>query len=136
MANLNQHLAGFDAALALNYDIGDISASGRTISVEVGEGIAATLTSTGTNVRLSVSANPVITVDMRRNSIYGATALEGQVWDRELIGQNQLVVDDTIYTSSNDGGFLWIATDAHWYVVNYFISNGGVNARICSRRLI
>lgn len=116
--------------------LGDISTIGDMIELDITETIFSRLTSTGTNTcRLEIVGTTTINnVDIRRMSQYGDSS-EGSTFNGITLTTAGVVVDDTIYMDSSDGGRVWICNGNIWYEMIFFVSGGGTRARIVAHKL-
>lgn len=134
------HLAGIDEALASSNGIGAVGSvanSGDTVTIQITEDISVVLAyATATTASATIYSSTPQVLDIKRISHYDASTVEGSYFDSQTVDNTGLVVDDTIYKSTNDSGRIWIATATSWYEVKYFISGAGQRARLyCARFL-
>lgn len=70
-------------------------------------------------------------MSINRLTKYDSNSYEGVVNDSFTVTEDiNYSIDNLIYTNSNDITRVEIANGNIWYLIKYFISNGGVNTRI------
>lgn len=119
---------------------GDVSATGGQISMPIGSsGVIATLAYTAagaasmTFYAASASISPV---DIRRNSIWGGSAVETFTLDGGTLTTAGTVADSTIYTASNDSSAYFIRVAGNVYFMTVWASGNGARAFIGLHRMI
>lgn len=139
ITNLTTRVSNLEgSALTLNYATGNLQTD-ETLSCPVGNtGITAVLTRVSTSTARMELMGPVMGfgVYVKRLSVYDSTSLEGQNWDGEYLDSSGLLIDDTVYTNTNDISTVQISAGNSWYKLSYFCSNGGRNSRITVVKLI
>lgn len=87
---------------------------------------------TATTARLgirTITGNDTIAIN--RFTKYDTSSYEGNAQDAYSITETlDYLIDNLIYTNSNDVSQIELAKGEAWYHIKYFISNGGTNARI------
>lgn len=113
---------------------GSIADTGNILDLVIGD-ITVRATKTGnTTASISVLATntDLPNIDIRRFSIYDGTS-EGAAFDGvTLSSTTPTVVDDTVYTNSQDSCTLWIGNGRQVTEVKIFISGAGQRCRIVS----
>ncbi len=119
---------------------GSISTVGSSLTMTFpNSNIKAVLAYTGTGsasmtfYSLSGSVSPV---DIRRNSIWGGSAVETFTLDGGAITTTGTVADDTIYTASNDSSAYFIRVNGNVYFMTVWASGNGARAFIGLHRMI
>lgn len=119
---------------------GDVSTAGSNLTMVLPDSnIKAVLAYTGsgsasmTFYALSDSVSPV---DIRRNTIWGASAVETFTLDGGTITTDGTVADDTIYTASNDSSAYFIRVNGNVYFMTVWASGNGARAFIGLHRMI
>lgn len=77
----------------------------------------------------TISGNDTISVN--RFTKFNDASFEGTAQNAYAITETlNYIIDDTIYTSSNDVSQIEVAKGEVWYHLKYFISDGGKSARV------
>lgn len=77
----------------------------------------------------TISGNDTIAIN--RFTKYNTNTYEGNAQNAYAINETfDYLIDSAIYTNSNDVSQIELAKGEVWYHIKYFISDGGVNARI------
>lgn len=116
----------------------DLSVSGSTLNIPLGNLILTYQNTSSTSVRISVAAKdtatPVLT-DMRRTTIYNAASVESQTYNDTTVS-TRTVLDDLMYTQSQESHSMLIRqqdpTTKLWSLceIHSFISNGGARTSV------
>lgn len=116
----------------------DLSVSGSTLNIPLGNLILTYQNTSSTSVRISVAAKDTATpvlIDMRRTTIYNAASVESQTYNDTTVS-TRTVLDDLMYTQSQESHSMLIrqqdpATKL-WSLceIHSFISNGGARTSI------
>ena len=116
----------------------DLSASGSTLNIPLGNLILTYQNTSSTSVRISVAAKdtttPVLT-DMRRTTIYNSASVESQTYNDTTVS-TRTVLDDLMYTQSQESHSMLIRqqdpTTKLWSLceIHSFISNGGARTSV------
>ena len=117
----------------------DLSKSGSALNIPLGSLVLTAQFGSTASIRLSIrakdTATPVL-ADIRRTSIYDASAIESQTLNNTRISTSQ-VLDDVVYSQSQETHWMRIrqqdpATNL-WSMcqVITFASNGGARTSIC-----
>lgn len=119
---------------------GSISTAGSNLTMVLPDSnIKAVLAYTGsgsasmTFYSLSGSVSPV---DIRRNSIWGGSAVETFTLDGGTVTTTGTVADDTIYTASQDSSAYFIRVNGNVYFMTVWASGNGARAFIGLHRMI
>lgn len=111
---------------------GDISTTGATLDLTVGNFIVRATGGANANISILSATNTSIpNIDIRRFSIYGDSS-EGAAFDDVTVTSTPLIVDDTVLKQSNDTCTIWIGNGRQVIEVKVFISANGTRCRILS----
>lgn len=70
-------------------------------------------------------------ISINRFTKYDTSSYEGNAQNAYAITETlDYLIDNLIYTNSNDVSQIELAKGEVWYHIKYFISDGGVNARV------
>ena len=119
---------------------GDISAAGSTLSLTIDEiGVKITLAYTSTtscSVTYYAISGTISPVDIRRCTIWGGSGVETYTVDGGTLTTTGTVVDDTVYTVSNDTSAHFIRVNGTIYIVTVWISGNGARASLIYKKVI
>ncbi|WP_102323848.1 hypothetical protein [Komagataeibacter saccharivorans] len=119
---------------------GDVSTSGGQISMPIGDsGVIATLAysaSGAASMTCYAASASIAPVDIRRNSIWGGSAVETFTLDGGTLTTTGTVADSTIYTASNDSSAYFIRVAGNVYFLTVWASGNGARAFIGLHRMI
>ena len=111
---------------------GDISTTGSSIQLILpGSSIQIVFAYTGSgtaSITFSSTSGSISPVDIRRNSIWGGSGVETFTLDGGTLTTTGTVVDDTIYTASNDSSAYFIRTNGTVYFLTVWSSGNGARA--------
>lgn len=119
---------------------GDISTSGSSITLLLGDSgiqIVFAYTGTGTaSITFSATSDSISPVDIRRNSIYSGSGVETFTLDGGTLTTTGTVVDDTVYTASNDSSAYFIRVNGTVYFLTVWASGNGARAFMGFHKMI
>lgn len=119
---------------------GDISTTGSSIQLILpGSSIQIVFAYTGSgtaNITFSATSGSISPVDIRRNSIWGGSGVETFTLDGGTLTTTGTVVDDTIYTASNDSSAYFIRTNGTVYFLTVWASGNGARAFMGYHKMI
>lgn len=119
---------------------GDISVVGNTLTMSIDEiGVKLIVTSTSTT-SCSLSYYPISDnielIDIRRCTIWGGSGVETYTLDGGTLTSSGIVVDDTVYTNSNDTSAHFIRVNNIIYIITVWISGGGARTSLIYKKVI
>ncbi|AXH72674.1 MAG: collagen triple helix repeat-containing protein [Caudoviricetes sp.] len=119
---------------------GDISTVGNTLTLPLTElGIKITIKSTSTTscslTYYAIGAD-VTNVDIRRCTIWGGAGVETYTGDGVTVTSAGTVVDDTVYTLSNDTSIHFIRVNNIIYIVTVWISGNGARSSLIYEKIV
>lgn len=120
---------------------GDISTVGNTLDLLLTEiNVKITVKSTSTTscslTYYPIDGNTINPIDIRRCTIWGGSGVETYTLDNGSLTSSGTVVDDTVYTQSNDTSIHFIRVNSIIYVVTVWISAGGARTSLIYRKII
>mgnify|MGYP006945830321 FL=1 len=119
---------------------GDISTSGSTLTLTLSDiGIKITLAYTSTtscSVTYYAISGSISPVDIRRCTMYGGGSTETYTLDGGTLTTSGTVVDDTVYTVSNDTSAHFIRVNGTIYIITIWISGNGARASLIYKKVI
>lgn len=119
---------------------GDVSSAGKSISIAFGSsGLNATFayTSSGSASLTFTSTSGTLTpVDIRRNTIWGGSAVETFTLDGGSVDATGIVADSTVYTASNDSSAYFIRVSGDIYFLTIWASGNGARAFMGVHKMI
>ena len=118
----------------------DISATGATMTLTIpNENIIITLkntSSTSASISYAATTGTITPVDIRRVTIWGGSAVETYTLDGGTLTTTPTVVDDTIYTLSNDTSAHFIRVNGNSYVITVWISGNGARSSLIYEKFV
>lgn len=118
----------------------DISASGATMTLTIpNENIIITLkntSSTSASISYAATTGTITPVDIRRVTMYGGGSNETYTMDGGTLTTTPTVVDDTVYTVSNDTSAHFIRVNGNSYVITVWISGGGARSSLIYEKFV
>lgn len=119
---------------------GDISTAGSSLVMDIpSANVRAVLAYTGSgsaSMTFYSISGTVSPVDIRRNSIWGASAVETFTLDGGTLTATGTVADSTIYTASQDSSAYFIRANGNVYFLTVWASGNGARAFIGLHRMI
>lgn len=119
---------------------GDVSAAGGSITLALPDsGVQATLAYAGSgsaSMTFSAVSGTVVPVDIRRNTIWGGSAVETFTLDGGTLTTAGTVADSTIYTASNDSSAYFIRANGNVYFLTVWASGNGARAFMGYHKMI
>lgn len=110
---------------------GDISTVGNSLTLTLDEiNVKIVMTSTSTTscqIQYSSISGTVSPVDIRRCTIYAGSGVETYTLDGGSLTTTSTMIDDTIYTNSNDTSAHFIRVNNIIYIITVWISGGGAS---------
>ena len=119
---------------------GDISIVGNTLTMDITEiGVRLIVKSTSTT-SCSLTYYPISSdipmIDIRRCTIWGGSGVETYTLDGGSLTSSGIVVDDTVYTVSNDTSAHFIRVNNIIYIITVWISGGGARTSLIYKKVI
>lgn len=129
------------ALSAIEYSVtGDISIAGSSISIPFGSsGLIATFAYNGAgsaSMTFYASSGTISPVDIRRNTIWGGSAVETFTLDNGSVSTTGVVADSTVYTASQDSSAYFIRVAGDIYFLTVWASNNGARAFMGVHKMI
>ena len=130
-----------NAFQAVEYSVqGDISTSGSSIQISFGtSGLYAKFAYTGSgsaSMSFYSTSGTLSPVDIRRNSIWGASGVETYTLDNGSVGTAGVTADSTVYTQSQDSSAYFIRVGGQVYFLTVWASNNGARAFMGVHKMI
>lgn len=125
----------------IEYSItGDISVAGSSIAMSIGDsGINATLAYSAAgaaSLTFNSASGTISPVDIRRNTIWGGSAVETYTLDNGSLDTTGVVADSTIYTNSQDCSAYFIRVQGTIYFLTIWASAGGARSFMGIHKMI
>lgn len=137
---------GLDSAVksalsSIEYSVtGDISIAGSSISIPFGSSnLIATFAYAGAgsaSLTFYSTSGTLAPVDIRRNTIWGGSAVETFTLDNGSVGTAGVVADSTVYTASQDSSAYFIRVAGDIYFLTVWASNNGARAFMGVHKMI
>lgn len=129
------------ALSSIEYSVtGDISTAGSSISIAFGSSnlIATFAYSAAGAASLTFysTSGTLAPVDIRRNTIWGGSAVETFTLDNGSVGTDGVVADSTVYTASQDSSAYFIRVAGDIYFLTVWASNNGGRAFMGVHKMI
>lgn len=119
---------------------GDISVVGTTLTLDITAiGVSVVVKSTSTsacNLTYYPISSDIPLIDIRRCTIWGGSGVETYTLDGGSLTSTGIVVDDTVYTVSNDTSAHFIRVNNIIYIVTVWISGGGSRASLIYKKVV
>ena len=125
--------AVMEALSSIEYSVsGDISTAGSAISISFkGSDLIATFAYTAVgagSLTFYSTSGTLAPVDIRRNTIWGGSAVETFTLDNGSVGTDGVVADSTVYTASNDSTAYFIRVGGQVFFLTVWASSNGARA--------
>lgn len=129
------------ALSSIEYSVtGDVSTAGSSISIAFGSSnlIATFAYSAAGAASLTFysTSGTLAPVDIRRNTIWGGSAVETFTLDNGSVGTAGVVADSTVYTASQDSSAYFIRVAGDIYFLTVWASNNGGRAFMGVHKMI
>ena len=129
------------ALSSIEYSVtGDVSTAGSSISIAFGSSnlIATFAYSAAGAASLTFysTSGTLAPVDIRRNTIWGGSAVETFTLDNGSVGTAGVVADSTVYTASQDSSAYFIRVAGDIYFLTVWASNSGGRAFMGVHKMI
>lgn len=119
---------------------GDVSSAGKSISIAFGSsGLNATFAYSAAgaaSLTFTSTSGTLTPVDIRRNTIWGGSAVETFTLDGGSIDATGVVADSTVYTASNDSSAYFIRVAGDIYFLTIWASGNGARAFMGVHKMI
>lgn len=130
-----------EALSSIEYSVsGDISVAGSSFSIPfTGSALIATFAYTAAgsaSLTFYSTSGTLSPIDIRRNTIWGGSAVETFTLDNGSVGTDGVVADGTVYTASNDSTAYFIRVGGQVYFLTVWASNNGSRAFMGVHKMI
>lgn len=119
---------------------GDISTVGTTLTLTLSDiNVQIIMTSTSTTscqIQYSSISGTIPLIDIRRCTIWGGAGVETYTLDGGTLTTTPTMIDDTVYTQSNDTSAHFIRVNGTIYIVTIWISGNGARASMIYKKVI
>lgn len=129
------------ALSSIEYSVtGDVSTTGSSISIAFGtSNLKATFAYSAAgaaSLTFYSTSGTLAPVDIRRNTIWGGSAVETFTLDNGSVDTSGVVADSTVYTTSQDSSAYFIRVAGDIYFLTVWASNNGARAFMGVHKMI